>query len=77
MNDHFKAIHSWGVTNDRVIFTPFRSNNHSKALHSWGMTALWSEHHSIRWRYLAAGVTYTLFGGVTSWFGVVKLMIGK
>jgi len=26
---------------------------------------------------LAAGVTYTPFGGVTSWFGVVKLMIGK
>jgi len=30
-----------------------------------------------RCRYLAAGVTYTPFGGVTSWFGMVKLMIGK
>ena len=76
-DDHSKAIHSWGVTNDGVIFTPFRSNDHSKAIHYWGVTALWSDHHSIGCRYLEAGVTYAPFGGVTSWFGVVKLTIGK
>jgi len=52
-DDHSKAIHSWGVNNNGVIFTPFRSNDHSKAIHSWGVTALWSDHHSIRWSDLA------------------------
>ena len=48
-DNHSIAIHSWGVTNDGVIFTTLRSNDHSTAIHSWGVTALWSDHHSIWW----------------------------